>query len=158
MLTSLSTLRHSEGLNPYARAREELHNPWVWGKGRLWRTACNQPEWRGRKRARLKGVPQNSIAPAEGRRYIKSRVIPDWSRRNDGGNDEPKPGSDGEPQKEVLRMHTMPVHCARWRRILRTGVSRRCKRRCENRVSMRSRGLSTRHLTVCDRNVDLQGL
>jgi len=55
----------------------------------------------------------------------RAEVILESSRSDDGGNNEPKPGSDGEPKKENVRTHTMPVHGARWRRVLRTSVSRR---------------------------------
>jgi len=58
---------------------------------------------------------------------------------------------DGESKDENVRTHSVSLHCRKWGRILRRGVSRRGKRRRGNRMSMRPSGVSTHNSRICVR-------
>jgi hypothetical protein len=56
-----------------------------------------------------------------------------------------------ESKDENVRTHPVSLHCSKWGRILRRGVSRRGKRRRGNRMSMRPSGVSTHGSAICVR-------
>jgi hypothetical protein len=80
-----------------------------------------EPGWRGRRKLARSGDSHKTPSGRRlGRVASRAALICDRSWRNYGNDDESKPGSAGEPQTEDLPSHTMPVQCARWRRVLRT--------------------------------------